>query len=269
MGQLNEVYDFDKHSFYPYGENIVAIGSSKNDVNISTDGYPTIFPSPTFPLTELIEKNNFEPITRDDVKKIYNDINKCLMSSHDRTQWTRKIGFPLFTKEDIEELAVILKGKKVLEVLAGTGYLGYYLTRHGVDIIQTDNKSWSDYFFSNKLDTYKRYFFNRSVITMDAIEAIDKYSDWADVVLTTWPPFKESIGEEVVKRCINYGIDILYEGEYDYGNCGSNEMFDLLDNFFNKEVIIKDSLHWYGMNDYYSYYKYRPTLVQKEVLFEG
>lgn len=47
-------------------------------------------------------------------------------------------GFPIITKETLESLTQILKGKRVIDIGCGTGYLSYHLRNNGINIIAID-----------------------------------------------------------------------------------------------------------------------------------
>ena len=81
----------------------------------------------------------------------------------------------VFTAEFIGKLTELFDGQQVLEVGAGDGTLAKFLKNAGINIIATDDHSWS-----HKIS------FNNEVIRMSAAEALGKFSP--TVVLCSWPP---------------------------------------------------------------------------------
>ena len=128
--------------------------------------------------------------------------------------------FGLVTTEFADELAKFLKGKKVLEVMAGAGYLAHELHARGVDIIATDNFSWG-------IRPYNDF----PIENLTAGEAIKKYSN-VDYILVSWIPMDDS-ATELIKAVKKYcpKTPILHIGEGD-GGCTGNEYF-----FDNVKVI--------------------------------
>lgn len=86
-----------------------------------------------------------------------------------------------FWNEDpifLHELSVYLKGKNVLEVFAGNGYLAKKLLEAGVNVRPTS------IFKGYDRSDVKMY---ADVEEMTAKEAIQRYGEEADVLLMSWP----------------------------------------------------------------------------------
>lgn len=167
-------------------------------------------------LIKAIIENNNHPISENDPNFITNEnIDYCFI-------YHNIFGFTLYSKEDLDKIAKFLNDKKVLEVLSGCGFLAKELKIRGVNIIATDDFSWHD---DGWIDWTKD-----NIICLDACEAIEKYKDWADIIIMAWPPYEDNndIGSKVLKLCIQYNIPLLYQGEWDGGNCASEEFFNLI-----------------------------------------
>lgn len=117
-------------------------------------------------------------------------------------QWTR-------------ELAEWIGERKVLEVMAGVGWLAKALDEHGVNIKATDNFSWKGK--HSKVD--ERVVF--PVEDMDAIKAAQSLQ--AEILLVSWPPYTE---ETIVQACEAWGTKrpIIYIGEGN-GGCTACDEF--------------------------------------------
>lgn len=149
----------------------------------------------------------------------------------------------IVTKSWVRELAVHLKGKRVLEIMAGNGYLAKALTEQGVDVIATDDGSW-------KSEGKRCY----PVRRMDAIESVENIE--ADVLLVSWPPYG---CDAVIQAAKVWGSDrqIVYIGEYG-GGCNAPEEFfndykhKVMDVGFVSFEAIHDQVfigHWAGGKD--------------------
>lgn len=68
--------------------------------------------------------------------------------------------------------------RRLLDPLAGRGWLAKGLREQGVDVIATDDASWIK----------KRHTFLTEVEIMDALDAVKKYAEEVDVVLFSWAP---------------------------------------------------------------------------------
>ncbi|KEQ18717.1 hypothetical protein [Endozoicomonas numazuensis] len=90
----------------------------------------------------------------------------------------------------VSELVNWVKGNSCLEVMSGNGFLAKALKQNGVEVIATDDRSWDD------PDSDKIRFYD--VETLDAIDAIKKYSD-KKVLIMSWPPPNVSVSYDVLK----------------------------------------------------------------------
>lgn len=124
----------------------------------------------------------------------------------------------------IEELSTYLKGKKVLEVFAGNGYLAKLLADKGVDIRSTTLFSGHDG------HQVKMYF---PVDEIPGIQAVKIYKEESDVLLMSWPLTDQS-AYHVLRE---WGPDkpVVYIGETPHNRltglsglsgCASDEFFD-------------------------------------------
>lgn len=161
-----------------------------------------------------------------------------------RIIYNEGFSFPLITQETVIELSNKLKNKKVLEVAAGSGYLSSLLRHGGVSIITTDNMSWSE---EDEYAEYKNTF--GEVEKIDAVEAIEKYKDEIDTVLLSWPPFNEKLALNVLEKCLQYGLDLIYIGEDECGCTADDSFFELCDEKCTREVFCQLA-QFYGMHDY-------------------
>ena len=124
----------------------------------------------------------------------------------------------------LDELAAYLKGKRVLEIFAGNGYLAACLTARGVDIVSTTEFSGHD---AHRSGIY------HPVLEMSARDAVLKYRSESDTLLLSWP----TVTIEAFCAAILWGSSkpIAYIGEYtDYsknqlGGCATDEFFELLE----------------------------------------
>ena len=148
--------------------------------------------------------------------------------------------YPLISKDWIRELIPLLKNKRCLEIMAGSGMLSKALSEEGIDIIATDSKEW---------DIDDSWF---DVEKLDAIEAINKYGKDIDYVICSWIPYQSTIGTKVIEtmRQVNPNLKMIYIGEL--GGCCAEETFcytvELLENEFISEANQKFK-RWAGLRD--------------------
>lgn len=147
----------------------------------------------------------------------------------------RVTGFDMWAIVDMawsKELADFIEDRKVLEIMAGRGWLAQALQRHGVDIIATDLV---------KPHGEPRPF---HVIPMDARQATAEVS--AEVLIVSWPPYR---GEEIVEALDNWGTSkpIVYIGEGPGGCTGCSEMHN---SFAHDEGLTIPIPSWPGMHDW-------------------
>lgn len=136
-----------------------------------------------------------------------------------RTYYTKQYGFALLNKEFIESAAEAFRHLNVLEVMA---------------------------------DRNDRYFINDlyEMRNMDAVDAVEEYHEWANLVIMSWPPYDKSIGYLVAKACEKYKLQLLYIGE-DYGGCtGDDELHELIDQYKNYKFFTSKFTRFIGIYDF-------------------
>lgn len=127
--------------------------------------------------------------------------------------------------------------RKCLEVMAGRGWLSYALRQKGVDVISTDNFSWSNERGWKEPLT--------EVIEADAIESINLFGDKVDLVFLGWP-YMDDTAYKTIKRLheVNPHAQVIYIGEGG-GGCTAN------DDFFNHFELVDDKKFWENVSPNY------------------
>jgi len=139
------------------------------------------------------------------------DLDKAMRNAK---QIARENGmWALVDKQWTKRLAEELEGKKVLEVMAGAGWLAKALSEHGVDITATDN--YESHMNEGSHDQVT------DVENMDALAALEANSD-ADVVIMSWPPLDNDIAQKVGEA--TQGKTLVYIGEGN-GGCTATDEF--------------------------------------------
>ena len=119
---------------------------------------------------ELIVENNFEG-------RIEESLFRDSVNS---------LGFYfLVTERLVNNVYELLKGKKCLEIMSGTGFFSKCLADKGLDIISTDSKEWE---LSDQ----------GNVVKLDAIEAVEKYKSTMDVLIICWP-YMDNVAYQAIK----------------------------------------------------------------------
>ena len=125
--------------------------------------------------------------------------------------------YQYWNKEYIEQLSIIIKNLKlkstVLEVCAGDGLLTKCLVEHNIEMMATDNNSWTS--------IVKKY----NVETYDAINAIKMFGP--ELVIASWIPFESSLDYQILLTKVKHFILI---GEIRGGCCGSEYIWENYEN---------------------------------------
>lgn len=115
-----------------------------------------------------------------------------------------------------KKLAELIGDRRVLEVMAGGGWLAKALADNGVEVIATDSfdPAWTTS-WSNRV-------FNIEQIEGEA--AVARYSTSVEVLLIAWPPARDNAIERISKR---WGSerDIIVIGQPRPRICGSREFW--------------------------------------------
>ena len=118
---------------------------------------------------------------------LFTYINKIALFSP-REVFIKNFGYWIINQQNVNNLKEFIGNSKVLEIMAGTGYVGNILAMNDIDIISTDDGSWNNTF--NKI--YRRD------ECIDCIKAIEKYGKECDVLLVSWVPYMENIGAKAM-----------------------------------------------------------------------
>lgn len=152
-----------------------------------------------------------------------------------RDVYVSEVSWAIYTKEYIESLARLLKGKRVLEVGAGRGVLEPLMQARGVDWKSTDAI---------------RIPGENHVITMKADQALEYY-DHAEVVFASWVPLGANWDAVLLDK-----LPLIIVGEGAYG-CTSGQDFceavEKMDNTFEPAERFdwfSDVPQWDGIHDF-------------------
>jgi hypothetical protein len=171
------------------------------------------------------------------------DFGLSLSLSMGRDMGVTKYGYAIPNREAISRIADF---GPVLEVMAGTGFWAKLLAeefeRRGIKggIVAIDNHSWS----SENHDFQFGTFF--PVLNGDAVDFATKEESRS--LLMIWP-YMDNVGNEVVRAYKGKTIMIVTEGRG--GCCGTDEMFDSLEELFDHVEDITIPC-WAGVHDYLS-----------------
>lgn len=139
------------------------------------------------------------------------------------------MGFMLISQDWINTLSEMLKGKKCLEIMCGTGALSKCLQDKGIMIKATDNFSWNGVSDWNKSKNYWT-----DIENIDCIDAIEKYGKDTDYIIMGWAYMDDTGYRALLKmREVNPYCKMIYIGERN-GGCTAD------DNFFESINIIDD-----------------------------
>jgi len=142
-------------------------------------------------------------------------------------------GFVFPAADTIASWANFLSGRRVVDLMCGTGWMSGWLRRSGVtDIRSVDNMSWE----------FSRY--EPWVEKHDAVEFVE--GNPADVYIVSWPYMDDTAAR--VWEAMRPGERMLYVGE-DYGGCTGNDRFFDLVSGCAEDVDLGPFHRFWGMHD--------------------
>ena len=123
--------------------------------------------------------------------------------------------YPLLDMNLIDTLCSVIRKKKVLEIMSGSGAIAKGLQDKGIEIIPTDN--FSEF---TKASVWTE------VEELDSVKAIEKYGEKVDYILVSWPRGRSNITECVqTMHKINPTLKLIYIGERENGCCAPSRFF--------------------------------------------
>lgn len=147
-------------------------------------------------------------------------------------------GYALLAYEWIRPLAQWIGARKCLEIMAGSGALSYALSKCGVDIIATDDKSWSNpscNWFSSQWTEVER---------MDCLQAIQKYGKDRPIIICSWPYVDDNAYHSLLKmRKVNSNAVMIFIGEIGRGTTAN-------DNFFHAMNTVEDESFYTAVQNF-------------------
>lgn len=110
----------------------------------------------------------------------------------------------------VQDISKYVKDKKVLEVMAGNGYISKGLKNLGTTVYPTDSLAWT-----SENQTGKKPVID--VEPLDALAAIEKYQDTVDYVIMSWSPDGDPIDQQILEaiRKADHKLQLIVIGEKD------------------------------------------------------
>jgi hypothetical protein len=195
-----------------------------------------------------------------DSEEVFFGPSREYMSSFDGRRYCTERGMWAIVYSGWTDLLAEWIGKrKVLEIMAGYGWLARALADAGVDIIATDDASWNDR--HEKIDK-SLYPIER----IDACDAVEKYEREVELLLCSWPPY---LDDRILYAADMWqGRDFIYIGE-DSGGCNASELFFSMFTTYDEQPV-SDIAQWFGMHDRVLVGRiWRDVRTAHEILMEG
>lgn len=192
-------------------------------------------------------------IPEDISPKVSQSFNAFLLREHA----IRHMGYALVTKRFARDLAKYIGDNKCLEIMAGRGCLSKALKDEGVDIITTDDYSWSNKF--NMHDTWT------DVEEIHCLDAIMKYGEDVSYIICSWIPYNNIIGYEALRLMseINPNCKMIVIGEGEGGCTADDRFFENLEEIDIQEDFMYSLRRWNGIHDYVSVVKFKDNNQNK------
>lgn len=134
---------------------------------------------------------------------------------------------------------------RVVDPLAGSGYLLWLLQQAGVDVIGYDLNPPA----SSENSYHKARAEYLQILKADARESVVLHPD--RTLLLSWPPYDTPVGADVLAAYA--GGRVIYIGEGHGGCCGDDAMFERLDADWT-EVVDHRPVQWSGIRDWVTVY---------------
>lgn len=169
---------------------------------------------------EIKPEELLKPLSRHKIEAYKTKVQGPLEAFYFREAFTHMNIWGMPCEEAIKALTLKLRGKQVLEVMAGCGYLAHLLSQAGVNIVATDecpDQAWKRP--SHKKQVLHNFSF---VEPLGALEALKKY-DGSDTVIMSWPPYDQPDAYKVATN-LKKGQTLIYVGE-GAGGCTGDDQF--------------------------------------------
>ena len=166
------------------------------------------------------------------------------MRLEQRSQATRRGMWAIVDMTWTKKLADWIGNRKVLEVMAGAGWLAKALHDHGVEIVATDNGVWD-----KRHEEMKRVF---DVQRLGGLASVRRYPG-SEILIISWPPYNSY---SICRICSEWGPDrpIVYIGE-GVGGCNAPDRF--WKHFQEDESDLIYLPQWWGIHDNLMIGKYK------------
>ena len=129
-------------------------------------------------------------------------------------------------------MEIVARGKKILEVGAGNGYLAYEMHSAGADIVATEphEPGKDNRYFTDPVEWAKE-----PVERLDAESAVLKYP--REVLIWSWPEPDAEHTDRALRKF--QGDTVIYIGENSWGSTGSEEFHRILKRQFVRTVSVR------------------------------
>lgn len=137
-------------------------------------------------------------------------------------------------------LAKWIGKRNTLEIMSGRGWLARALFMDGVNIKATDSlgKGWEN------THRYGQGVFD--VEAIDARSAIEKYDEWAEILICSWPPYNDMEIMRAMEAWDRPDGHVVLIGEGKYGATGPDCLWDI---FLEDDDPRIDLYQWRGLHD--------------------
>lgn len=186
------------------------------------------------------------------------DVDFYRLSTQYRDEMISICGYVIITKELCREMAKFIGNRKVLELMCGLGALTKGLRDTGVDVIVTDNYTYSQYTPGGACNQEKALWVD-DVERIDAVEAVKKYGKECDVILLSWSPYCDPVDCSILEamREVNKNAILICITEGFGGCCNSDAFFEMAEDIDDDAIIEMDSVfrRHTGLHDHIMLFK--------------
>jgi hypothetical protein len=164
-----------------------------------------------------------------------------------RKQYIQEGMFAFVSYKWLRPFCEWVSNRKCLEVMAGRGILSLGLRSLNTSVIATDDFSWA----IGNCSTWKHTV--TEVINLSAIESIERYGSEIDILIMSWPPPKDTIAFECIKKLyqVNQNAIVCYIGEKPGGCTAESTFFKHFKRVFDPKFKLAQNNYecWEGIKD--------------------
>jgi hypothetical protein len=169
------------------------------------------------------------------------DVERWSREALHRSDFTKRFSWTI-TDPDTVAFVAEHSGGRLVDPMAGTGYWGWVLAQHGIDVAAYDLEPGTSTYHEG-VPLYC------TVEKLDGAEAVKLHAD--RTLFLSWPPMDDA-GTRILRAY--QGGRVIFIGESEGGCTGDEELFEVLGKEWT-EVASRVPVQWDGLHDVVTVYE--------------